>query len=224
MTADWTTAWSAVASLAVFVALSPLPVGAVLVLMLQTARPKRTGTAFLAGRMVGLVVLAILAVEVPDLIARFDRQIPGWAGSVGLAVGIASIAFGVWRWRTRGAPARSSRLWDWIGRISPAGAAVLGLVFTALNTKAIVATAGAGYAIGTVGLSTPVIVAAMIFYVLVAGSTVIVPVVAYAIAAERIDPRLSRAKAWIERHQNTMTAVSALLIGIALVLNGIRGL
>lgn len=211
-------------SLAVFVALSPLPVGAVLVLMLQTARPKRTGTAFLVGRIVGLVVLAVLAIAVPDVIGRFDRPMPGWTGPVGLAVGMALIAFGVWRWRTRGPSTRSSWLWDWIAKTSPAAAAVLGLVFTALNGKAVVATAGAGYAVSTAGLSATAVVAAMCFYVVVAGSTVIVPVVAYAIAAERIDPRLSRAKAWIDRHQTTMTAVSALVIGIALVANGIRSL
>lgn len=51
----------------------------------------------------------------------------------------------------------------------------------------------------------PVMVVALTFYVVVAGSTVIVPVVGYAIAAERIDDRLERGRKWIERHQSATT-------------------
>jgi cellulose biosynthesis protein BcsQ len=55
-----------------------------------------------------------------------------------------------------------------------------------------------------------------------AASTVLIPMLAYAVAADRLDGPLERVREWIERQHAALTAVILALVGIVLLYQGIR--
>ncbi|WP_197505273.1 GAP family protein, partial [Mycobacterium sp. 1245499.0] len=67
------------------------------------------------------------------------------------------------------------------------------------------------------------VIAAAIFVVL-AASTVAIPVLAYVGAGDRLDDALERLKAWMEANHDAMMAVILFLIGLIVLYNGIRAL
>jgi cadmium resistance protein CadD (predicted permease) len=62
------------------------------------------------------------------------------------------------------------------------------------------------------------------WFVLVAGSTVAIPVLAYAVAGDRLDQPLARLKDWMERQHATLVAVILVVIGLLVLYKGIHGL
>ena len=66
--------------------------------------------------------------------------------------------------------------------------------------------------------------AALAVFVLVAASSVAVPVLGYAVAGDRLDEPLARLKDWLERHNATLVAVILVVIGLLVLYKGIHGL
>ena len=65
---------------------------------------------------------------------------------------------------------------------------------------------------------------AVAYYTVIAGSTVLVPILAYAIAGARVDPQLERLKQWMERQHAVLMAGFLAVVGLLLVYTGIRAL
>ncbi len=59
---------------------------------------------------------------------------------------------------------------------------------------------------------------------LVAGSTVAIPILAYAVSGDRLDEPLARLKDWMERQHATLVAVILIVIGLLVLYKGIHGL
>ena len=74
------------------------------------------------------------------------------------------------------------------------------------------------------GLGTGGAWAALVVFVLVAASSVAVPVLGYAAAGERLDEPLARLKDWLERHNAALVAVILVVIGLLVLYKGIHGL
>lgn len=83
--------------------------------------------------------------------------------------------------------------------------------------------AAAGLIIGTAAAGVGAWLAAA-FYTALAGSTVITPVLAYAIAGERVDHQLELVRDWMQREHAAVTAVILLVVGVLLAYTGIRAL
>jgi len=60
------------------------------------------------------------------------------------------------------------------------------------------------------------------YYTVIAGSTVLLPILAYAAAGERVDHQLERVKQWMERQHAVLTAGFLAAVGLLLVYTGIR--
>ena len=82
--------------------------------------------------------------------------------------------------------------------------------------------AGAGLVIGTAGLGVPGAWLAVAYYTVIAGSTVLIPILAYAIAGERVDHQLERMKHWMERQHAVLMAGFLAVVGLLLVYTGLR--
>ncbi|MDX1885716.1 GAP family protein [Mycolicibacterium sp. 120270] len=65
---------------------------------------------------------------------------------------------------------------------------------------------------------------AVAFYTILAGSTVIAPVLAYVVAGHRVDSQLERVRDWMQREQAGVIAVVLLVVGVLLTYTGIRAL
>jgi hypothetical protein len=100
---------------------------------------------------------------------------------------------------------------------------VLGVVLTVTNLKVMVMNAAAGFAIGTAVLGVWETGVAIGIYTAVAGSTLIIPVVGYLVAAERVDRWSVSLRHWLDRHQAAMATIGSILLGCTLMLSGLRG-
>jgi hypothetical protein len=210
--------------LALVVALSPLSIIPA-VLVLHTPRPRPTGLAFLAGWLIGLAALTAIFLEVSSLLGGLGDKPPGWASWLRIVVGAALIVFGVYRWLTR---KKSAHTPGWIQRLStltPIRAAAAAVALTVVNPKVLFICAAAGLAIGTAGLDTATNVwIAVAWYVAVAGSTVAIPILAYAVSGDRLDEPLARLKDWMERQHAALVAAILIVIGLLVLYKGIHGL
>ena len=223
MTDGWGALFGTLIPLALVVALSPLSILPAVLLVLHVARPRPTGLAFLLGWVVGLAVVAMVFVQVPHLLGGLHRSSPSWTAWVRIGFGIVLILAGGWRWVTRKGASQNPPKWlTTMSKISPAGAVAIGFVLVLINPKFLLATGAAGLSIGTAELDTTTTTVAIVFYVALAASTVAAPIVAYAVAAERIDPQLERGRLWIDRHQAGITAAILLVIGLVLLAMGVR--
>ncbi|TPG31248.1 GAP family protein [Mycolicibacterium hodleri] len=208
--------------LALVVAISPLSIIPA-VLVLHTPRPRPTSLAFLAGWIFGLAALTAIFVEVSSLLGGLEKA-PRWAAWLRIVVGVALVVFGAVRWSTR---KRSNHSPAWMNKITgatPGRAAVIAATLVVVNPKVLFICAAAGLAIGSAGLGTAGAWISEAFYVLVAGSSVAIPVLAYAVAGERLDAPLARLKEWMERHNASLVAAILVIIGLLVLYKGIHGL
>jgi threonine/homoserine/homoserine lactone efflux protein len=222
MSGSWAAALGQLIPLALVVALSPLTIIPAIVLVLQSDRARAAGLAFLSGWLLGLAATTAVFVQLPRLLDGLNRPAPTWAAWVRIAVGIALVAFGVWRWLTRHRTTKQPTWLNRLTRMTPVGAATVGLGLILVNPKVLVMNAGAGLVIGTSGLGVPGAWLAVAYYTAIAGSTVLVPILAYAIAGERVDHRLERVKQWMERQHAVLMAGFLAVVGLLLVYTGIR--
>ena len=208
--------------LALVVAISPLSIIPA-VLVLHTPRPKPTSLAYLGGWIFGLTALTAIFIQVSGLLGGLDET-PAWASWLRIVIGIALIVFGVFRWLTRKRSAHSPAWMDKITSATPGRAAVIAAALVVVNPKVLFICAAAGLAIGSAGLGTAGAWISGAFYVLVAASSVAIPVLAYAVAGERLDRPLTRLKDWMERHNAALVAAILTVIGLLLLYKGVHGL
>jgi threonine/homoserine/homoserine lactone efflux protein len=191
-------------------------------LVLHTDHPRPTGLAFMAGWLIGLAALTVVFIAVPHLVDGLDES-PPWMPWVRIAIGALLIVAAVGRWVTRRRTTKPPAFLDRLGKITPASAAVIGFGLVVANPKVLVMNAAAGLIIGTAAAGATAWIAAA-FYTVLAGSTVIAPILAYVVAGARVDPQLERVRDWMAREHATVTAVILLVVGVLLTYTGIRAL
>ena len=222
MSGDWASVSAELIPLALVVALSPVSVLPALLLVLYSARPRAAGLAFASGWVVALAALTALFVTVPKLLGESDDTTSTWQMWLRVGGGAVLLVTGGWLWLRRSAAAHSTRWLDALGRLSPGRTAAMGLLLAAVNPKIIVACAAAGLAIATATLGPAGQAAAVGYFVALAGSTTALPVLAHVVAAKRFDSALERLRSWIARRQNEISAVALVVIGLVLILTGLR--
>jgi threonine/homoserine/homoserine lactone efflux protein len=208
--------------LALVVALSPLSIIPA-VLVLHTPRPRPTGLAFLVGWLVGLTGLTLIFLQLANLVVDLNQP-PRWASWVRIVVGAALIVFGLYRWLMR---KRSTHTPGWmqsLGKLTPARAGAASVALTVVNPKVLFMCAAAGLAIGTAGLGNNNVWLPVVWYVAAAGSTVAIPILAYAVSGDRLDEPLKRLKDWMERQHSVLVAAILVVVGLLVLYKGIHGL
>jgi len=191
--------------------------------VLHSARPRPAGLAFLVGWLLGLTALAAVFLEVSSLLDPLDKP-PSWASWLRIVVGAALIVFGLYRWFTRKRSAHTPAWMSSLSKVTPARAAITAAALTVLNPKVLFICAAAGLAIGSAGLGTTRAWVAVVWFVAVAGSTVAIPILAYAVSGDRLDQALARLKEWMERQHAALVAGILIVIGLLVLYKGIHGL
>lgn len=214
----------AILPLAVGVAISPIPViGAIL--MLLTPRARRTSVAFLAGWALGILVPVIVFSLVSTLVPQNgeDARKPV-LGVVEIVLGILLIVLAVRQWHARPAPGTAAPLPKWMAAVdamTPARGTLLGLALSALNPKNLFMGIGAGAAIGSSGIAPVAAAVPIAVYLLVAASTVAVPVVGFLVASQRLTQPLDAAKNWLLMNNTAVMVVLFILLGVIQLGKGI---
>lgn len=205
------------------VAISPVPILAVL-LMLLSDRELPNALAFLVGWTLALALLTAV-------VWRAGVGDPG-EPSAGLSVarmvaGLVLLATAAGQWRARprgGGTAEPPRWMERVLAIGPPAAFGLGVVLVVLNAKEVSLTLAAAAEIGEAGVSGAAGLAALAVYVGVSSLTVALPVLAAVTAGERVVPLLHRWRGRLERHGPLAVALLCLGLGGLLLAEGIAGL
>lgn len=223
MPGSWGPILTELIPLALVIALSPLTIIPA-VLVLRSPSPRPTGLAFLIGWLVGLTALTGVFLQLSNLVGGIGAEPPSWASWLRIAIGVALIAFGLYRWAMR---KKSEHMPGWMTRMStltPAKAGGTAAALTVLNPKVLFICVAAGLAIGSAGLESSAVWGAVVWFVAVAGVTVALPTLGYALSGRRLEPTLTKLNDWMERQHATLVAAILVVIGLLVLYKGIHAL
>lgn len=214
---------SKLVALAAVVALSPITVIPA-VLVLHASRPRPASLAFLGGWLLGLVGFTAAFVSGSELLSGLHATPPKWASWVRVVFGLALIALAAFHWFSRHRNRSMPRWMRSFSTLSPVRAGVVGAVLVPLRPEVLLLCAAAGLAVGNSSLSAAAQLVAAAIFVVLAASTVAIPILAVAGAGDRLDDALERLKAWMEANHDAVLGVTLFLIGLIVLYNGIRAL
>ena len=212
--------------LAIGVALSPVPIIAV-ILMLVTPRARANGPAFVVGWLIGLALVGALVLVVADPAnANDDGQPATWVDWLKLALGLGVLLVGLKEWRGRPRGDDEPATPKWMGTIeafSPAKSLGAGTLLSAANPKNLLLAVAAAASIAQVGLSGADQAVAYAVFAVTGTIGVATPVVIYFALGSRAGALLEGMEAWLGRNNAVIMAVLCLVIGAKLVGDAIAG-
>jgi Sap, sulfolipid-1-addressing protein len=223
VTGSWGSVLATLIPLALVVAISPLSIIPA-VLALQTPRPRPTGLAFLSGWLLGLAALTAVFVVSSDALGDLRKSPPAWVSWLRIVLGLALIGYGIYEWLTRRRHTESPKWMRTFATLTPARAGLTGLVLVIVRLEVLTMCALAGLAIGGSGLGMAANWITATIFVVVAASTVAIPVLAYAGAGDRLNEPMARLKDWMERNNAMLLAAILLVIGLMVLHNGVKAL
>ena len=213
--------------LGIGVAVSPVAIVAAILLLLAP-RGRVAGVAYVAGWILGLVVVVSLVVLVEGALGIGSADGPGRiAALILLAAGVVLLVLAWRKWQGRPAPGEDEPTPDWMrafDSVTPARALGLGFLLSGLKPKNLALTLAAATAIAEAGLTTPESVAAVAVYVGLGTATVAAPLAAAVALGDRAVPVLGRWKDRLVASNATIMAVLFLVFGAILVGKGLAGL
>ncbi|MEV5070080.1 GAP family protein [Microbacterium sp. LMI12-1-1.1] len=211
-------------TLALGVAISPIPIIAA-ILMLLSPKARVTGTGFLLGWVLGIVVAVTVFTLLSSVLPEGDEDASQpIKGVIQLVLGVLLLLLALRQWRGRPKAGAEPALPKWmqaIDTITFPKALGLGFLLSAVNPKNLLLAASAGVTIGAAGLDAGSIVVVIAVFTVIAASTVLVPVVGYLIAAEKLRGPLDALRGWLAKENAVIMAVLLLVIGVAIIGKGI---
>ena len=218
---------SEVLPFAVGVAISPLPIIAV-ILVLFSARARVNGPVFALGWVVGVAVVSVVVYFVADAgdVSSGGSASDGsyWAK---LVVGLLLVVSAFRHWRKRPAPGETTDQPKWMAAIdtlTPVKTGGLAVLLAAANPKNLALSLAAGASLAQAGVSAGEATVGLIVFVVIASVSIVVPVVFYLGGGERAAHVLDGWRTWLSTHNTAMMAVLFLVFGVVLFSQGLRGL
>lgn len=213
---------------AVGVALSPIPIVAV-ILMLFSAKAKTNGPAFVGGWIAGILVIEalVLIFADPANVSGENGNPSTTASVIQLVLGILLLLLAVKQWRGRPKGDEEPKMPKWMATIdktTPIMAVGLGAFLSGINPKNLIFNLSAGTSIVSSNASTGGQIATVIIYALLATLSVGVPVIWYLAAPDSASKALEKARVWLVHNNAIVMAVLFLLIGVNIIGKGISGL
>ena len=214
-------------TLGVGVALSPIPIIAV-VLMLSTPRGRANGPAFVLGWVIGLAVVGAIVLAVAGGAgANEDAEPATWVDVVKIAVGVLLVLVAVRQWRGRPRRDAEAELPGWMRTIdtfTPTRSLAIAAGLSGVNPKNLLLTVGAATAIAQTDISTGEQAIALAVFILVGTLGPGIPVAIYFVLGDRARRLLDDLKTRMAANNAAIMAVLCLVIGAKLIGDGISGL
>ncbi|MFH8587227.1 GAP family protein [Streptomyces celluloflavus] len=213
-----------VLGLAAGVAVSPLPIVAI-ILILATPRGGLNGPLFALGWVLGLAALGAIMLAVGGTGGAAGHKHPAtWVGALKLALGVLLVFFGARQWRRRPKDAAQAQLPKWmaaIDRFTPVKILGLGLLLSAANVKNAPLTIAAGASISSAGLPVPQQIGTLAIFVVIASLGVLAPLAVYLVMGERARTVLGNWRDWAALHNVAVMAVLFFVLGLKLLGDGV---
>jgi len=203
---------------AVGVAVSPVPIAAVIV-MLFTPKAKTNAPTFMAGWISGLLLVGSIVLLIPGLEAS-EGEPNTTAGIVKGVLGLLLLVVAWKAWQKRPGPDETATAPKWMDSIDTFGMGrsfAIGFALSAINPKNFLLVAASAATISASDLTVAEQTVVLLVFTLIAASTVIVPVVGYLIAGERADDVFARTKQWLIQNNSVVMAVLLLVFGVSLL-------
>ncbi|MGW4553295.1 GAP family protein [Streptomyces sp. NPDC004365] len=213
-----------VLGLAAGVAVSPLPIVAI-ILLLATPRGRLNGSLFACGWLLGLALLGASMLAVGGSGGASANKHPAaWVGVLKLVLGVPLALFAVRQWRRRPADAAQARLPKWMSaldRLTPLKALGLGLLLSAANAKNAPLTLAAGASISSAGIPVPQQIGTLVVFVVIASLGVLAPPAVFLAMGERAQGVLGTWRDRAVRHNAAVMAALFFVLGLKLLGDGI---
>jgi threonine/homoserine/homoserine lactone efflux protein len=210
--------------LALGIAISPIPIIAA-ILMLLSPRARSTSLGFLIGWLLGItvavVVFTVLSSVLPDADESGSRPI---AATIKVVLGALLLLLALRQWRGRPKDGEEPRLPTWMSAIDSMTVTrglLLGFALSAINPKNLLMAVSAGLSIGGAELSVGEATVVILVFVVLAGSTVLVPVIAYLVASKKLREPLDDLRSWLVQNNATIMSILLLVIGVVLIGKGL---
>ncbi|QDP96797.1 GAP family protein [Microlunatus elymi] len=213
--------------IALGVAISPMPIMAV-ILMLMSPRGRGASVTFLLGWVLGIAVVLTVVTLVIGPASGSDSSGPSPVASIiKIVLGVLALFLAFRQWRGRPKPGQTPQLPKWmaaIDKVTPAKAFGLGALLSGINPKNLTLCLAGGVAIGSVGLDAGQAAVVIVIFVLIGSCTVAIPVIAFLAAQKAVQPKLDELRGWLGAHNAAVMSVLLLVIGVTIIGKGVAGL
>lgn len=208
---------------AVGVALSPMAIVAVIVLT-QSSHAAVNAGAFVAGWLLGLVIVTMALLLFTGLLGVGGAATPGWVAIARVLGGVVLILFA---WERASAARTASVASTWVGgldRVSADRALAMGALQAALDPRKLIILAAVALTVGRVGQGSTEALIAVLVFVLIGTIGVALPIVWPRIAGAAASVRMDALRDRLAEDNTTIQAVTLLLLGALLAGQGLAGL
>lgn len=190
--------------------------------MLLSRNAKATSSGFGVGWTVGILAVTGIVILLAGSITPGDGggSSTGW---VKVVLGLLLIILAFKQWQSR-SDTTTPKWMQAIDEFTFVKAAGLGLLLSAVNPKNLLLGVSAGVAIGTAGLSSGNAVVVWLVFTVLAACSVLIPVIGYAVAAERLAGPLDATKTWLQANNHMVMAIVLLIMGAVVLGKGLGGL
>jgi hypothetical protein len=218
--ATWGREISEVLTFAIGVAISPVPIIAV-ILMLFSNRAKVNGPAFVVGWVVSLAVVSTLIYVIAHDGSVATSTMADDSVSWGkIVLGVALLALARRNWRKRPVPGAEPEMPKWLATVESLSP-VKAFGLAAVNPKNLILTAGAAAGLAQLGLSTSDAIVAIVVFVAIGSLTIVGPVLYALFGWEKARTSLDSAKSWLTTHNAAVMAALFLVFGVDLIAKGL---
>jgi hypothetical protein len=210
---------------ALAIALSPIPIVAVVV-VLGGPHARSSGPAFALGWIAGLVTLTA---ALTMLLTGGDTEddAAGALDALMAAIGAVFLVLAVLQWRSRPAPGEQPKTPGWMSSVdaaSPPTSALLGASLSTVNPKNLALVLTGAASIAQAGLSRPDAALAVGAFTGVASVSVVGAVTLYLVAPQRAAAPLAAIRRFMTERAAVVLALILLALGLKFLAEGLGGL
>ena len=213
--------------LAIAVDISVLPIIAI-ILMLITPKARSNGPAFVAGWILGLVVVGGLVLIIANTANVASSSGPSTAAyAIKLTLGVLLLLLAVRQWRSRPRPGEQAPAPKWMTALdtfTPVKSAGLGAAMSGVNPKNLLLSAAAAMSIAQTGLAGGQQAVVLAVFVVLGTVTVAAPLVVYLALGGKADSMLNGWREWLAANNAAIMLVVFIVFGFVLIGQGIAGL
>lgn len=209
--------------MSVGVALSPIPVAAILII-LMSPRARANAPAFLLGWLGGILTIGLVVSLAPGLVTARGEPTQ-LSGLTRVVLGAALLLLAGRQWRQRPEPQAAVNVPPALARLDTIGvmqSSVTGFLLSAIHPKNLILNAAGAAAIDASGLDAGTQYVALVIFALIASVGISVPIAAYFIARRRVGATLDRCKDWLIRNNVQVMVALLVILGALLIIRGLH--
>jgi len=209
--------------MSVGVALSPIPVAAILII-LMSARAGTNAPAFLLGWVVGILTIGLVVLLMPGLLTARGEPTQ-LSGLIRIGFGVALLLLAVRQWMQRPEPEAAVNVPPVLAHLDSIGvmqSSITGFLLSAIHPKNLILNVAGAAAIDASALDSGVQYLALMIFALIASVSIAIPIAAYFIARRKAGAMLGRWRDWLIRNNVQVMVALLLILGAWLIARGVH--